>query len=99
MGSGYGGIGAREKQGMLCHACREKDKVLYSNKDTGQKGRNDGESNHISAIDIPERRSKDDYMRPRKRVCLLARDRENANMQYVFCGPVPRTAERNKRKT
>ena len=50
LGSGYGSIGTGEKQSMLCHARGEKDKILYSDKDTGQKGRNNGESGYRRAF-------------------------------------------------
>ena len=63
LGSGYGGIGTREKQSMFCYACGEKNKILYSDKDPGQKGRNDGESDHSGTVRISERSSENDHMR------------------------------------
>ena len=44
------GIGTREKQSMFCYACGEKNKILYSDKDPGQKGRNNGESGYRRAF-------------------------------------------------
>ena len=62
MESGHGGIGTREKQSMLCHACGEKNEILYCGKDSGQKGRNDGKSDYLRAFRTSERSGKNNYM-------------------------------------
>ena len=99
LGSGYGSIGTREKQSMLCHARGEKDKILYSDKDPGQKGRNDGESDHSGTVRISERSGENDHMRQGERVCMLEGDRESTKLRYVLCRSVLCMAERNKRKS
>ena len=72
---------------MFCQACGEKDKILYSDKDTGQKGRNDGESDHSGAVRISERSGKDDHMRQGERVCMLEGDREALSCDMYFADP------------
>ncbi len=62
MGSGYCGIGTREKQDMFCDFGGEKDEILYCDQDTGQKGRDDGESDYFCTFRIPERSGKDDHL-------------------------------------
>ena len=98
MGSGYRGVGTREKQDMFCNACREKDEILYRREDPGQKRRNDGESGHRRAFQVPERSGKDDHLRPGERVRLLERDRESAAMRYVFRRSVLCMAKRDERE-
>ena len=98
MGSGHGGVRTREKQGVFCHARGEKDEILYRGEDPGQERRNDGESGHRRAFQVPERSGKDDHLRPRERVRLLERDRESAAMRYVFRRSVLRMAKRDERK-
>lgn len=39
---------------MFCDACGKKDKILNSCEDTGQEGRNDGESDHFCTSRIPK---------------------------------------------
>lgn len=98
MGSGHGGVRTREKQGVFCHARGEKDEILYRGEDPGQERRNDGESGHRRAFQVPERSGKDDHLRPRERVRLLERDRESAALRYVFRRSVLRMAKRDERK-
>ena len=83
---------------MFCNACGEKDEILHRNQDTGQKGRNDGESNHSRAFQVSQRSGKYNHLRQRQRICLLERDRKGAVLRHVFCRSVLRMAERNKRK-
>ena len=80
LGSGYGSIGTREKQSMFCYACGEKNKILYSDKDPGQKGRNDGESDHSGTVRISERSGENHHMRQGERVCMLEGDRESTKL-------------------
>ena len=54
----------KEKQDMFCNACREKDEILHSSEDTGQKGKNDGESDHFRTLRVSERGGKNDHLRP-----------------------------------
>ena len=98
MGSGHSGVGTKEKQGVFCHARGEKDEILYRGEDPGQERRNDGESGHRRAFQVPERSGKDDHLRPRERVRLLERDRESAALRYVFRRSVLRMAKRDERK-
>ena len=98
LGSGHGGIGAREKQSMLCHACGKKNEILYSDQDPGQERRNNGESDNLCTFRISERSGKDDYLRQRQRVCMLERNRESLKMRYVLCRPVLCLAERYERE-
>ena len=83
---------------MFCHACREKDAILYRREDPGQERRNDGESGHRGTFQVSQRSGKDDHLRPRERVRLLERDRESAAMRYVFRRPVLRMAKRDERE-
>lgn len=90
------GIGAREKQRILRHACEEKDKILHRDQDPGQEWRNDGESDHRRTFQVSRRSAKDDHLRQGQRVCLLERNRESLALRYVLCRPVLRMAERNE---
>ena len=83
---------------MFCHARGEKDEILYRREDSGQEGRNDGESGHRRAFQVSQRSGKDDHLRPRERVRLLERDRESAAMRYVFRRSVLRVAKRDERE-
>ena len=58
----FAGIRTREKQDMFCDFGGEKDEILHSSEDTGQKGRNDGESDYFCTFRIPERSGKDDHL-------------------------------------
>ena len=80
LGSGYGSIGTREKQSMLCHARGEKDEILYRREDPRQERRNNGESGYRRAFQVSQRSGKDDHLRPWERVRLLERDRKSATM-------------------
>ena len=55
---------------MFCYACGEKNKILYSDKDPGQKGRNDGESDHSGTVRIFERSGENEHVRQGERVCI-----------------------------
>ena len=59
---------------------RRENKILYSDKDPGQKGRNDGESDHSGTVRISERSGKNDHMRQGERVCMLEGDRESTKL-------------------
>ena len=83
---------------MFCHARGEEDEILYRSEDPGQERRNDGESGHRGAFQIPQRSGKDDHLRPRERVRLLERDRESAAMRYVFRRSVLRMTKRDERE-
>ena len=52
----------------------------YSDKDPGQKGRNDGESDHSGTVGISERSGENHHMRQGERVCMLEGDRESTKL-------------------
>ena len=72
--------GQGKSKACFATLAERKNKILYSDKDPGQKGRNDGESDHSGTVRISERSGENHHMRQGERVCMLEGDRESTKL-------------------